>query len=62
MRVVKNKKENKMEETIKKIKEKIDELLKKVPDDDYVSVNSIKALASAILDLSCAEKTNRENK
>ena len=49
-----------MKATIEKLQKKIDVLIDKVPDKDYINVNTIKSLSAAILDLSLAEKTNRE--
>ena len=49
-----------MKDTIKKLQNKIDELVVKVPDTDYLNANSIKTLSSAILDLTHAEKMKAE--
>ena len=61
IRSIKNKKENKMKETIKKLQKKIDELVDKVPNDNYVNVNSIKSLADAILSLAHAESFSKKD-
>lgn len=52
-----------MKATIEKMIKKIDKLIPGVPGtiNDYTKVNSIKSLAAAILDLSLAEKANRES-
>lgn len=49
-----------MKATIKKLQKKIDELIGKVPDKDYINVNTIKSLSAAILDLTLAEKAKAE--
>jgi len=45
-----------MKTTIKKLQKKIEEMISKVPEPEYVYANSIKTLSAAILDLSLAEK------
>lgn len=49
-----------MDKTIKKLLEKIEELIKEVPDKDHAYL--IRSLAGAILDLAHAWRTNRESR
>ncbi len=51
-----------MKETIKNLKKKVNDLIDKVPDEDYINVNTIKFLCAAILDLSHANNVIRERK